>query len=170
MNLTRTAPLLLALALLAGCSGGETPALTAGERTRLYETAIEDARDEETNQAMPVLTDDDDDQAPMYLELLGLEEEKLEAFALSASLMNVRAYGIAAVYPVPGEEEAVREGLEGFIRRQEQSFEQYLADQYEVASSARLETLADGTILLVMCQDQDAVFDAIRDAIEGYGK
>ena len=51
--------------------------------------------------------------------------------------------------------------------RQKQSFEQYLADQYEVASAARLETLADGTVLLVMCQDQDGVFDAIRDAIEG---
>ena len=26
-------------------------------------------------------------------------------------------------------------------------------------------TLEDGTVLLVMCQDQDAVFDAIRDTI-----
>ena len=34
-----------------------------------------------------------------------------------------------------------------------------------MASSARLETLEDGTVLLVMCQDQDAVFDKIRDAI-----
>ena len=41
------------------------------------------------------------------------------------------------------------------------------ADQYEIASNARLETLEDGTILLVMCEDQDAVFDAIRDTIEG---
>ena len=55
--------------------------------------------------------------------------------------------------------------LEGFIDRQKQSFEQYLADQYDIASNARLETLEDGTVLLVMCQDQDAVFDAIRDTI-----
>ena len=35
----------------------------------------------------------------------------------------------------------------------------------DIASNARLETLEDGTVLLVMCQDQDAVFDAIRDTI-----
>ena len=52
-----------------------------------------------------------------------------------------------------------------FRSRQKQSFEQYLADQYDIASNARLETLEDGTVLLVMCQDQDAVFDAIRDTI-----
>ena len=91
----------------------------------------------------------------------------MEAFALSASLMNVRAYGIAAVYPADGRETAVKEGLEGFIDRQMQSFEQYLADQYDVASKARLEILTDGTVLLVMCQDQDTVYDAIRETIEG---
>ena len=41
-----------------------------------------------------------------------------------------------------------------------------LADQYEVAENARLETLEDGTILLVMCEDQDTVFDAIADAVQ----
>ena len=102
---------------------------------------------------------------PLYFDLLGLNADDMDAFALSASLMNVRAYGIAAVYPAQGREEAVREGLEGFIDRQKQSFEQYLADQYDVAANARLETLEDGTVLLVMCQDQDAVFDKIRDAI-----
>ena len=167
MNLTRTIPLLLALALLAGCSGGARPALTAGERTQLYREAIEDARDADTNQALPVISDPEAEQAALYFDLMGLSPEDAEAFALSASLMNVRAYGIAAVYPAQGRADAVREGLEGFIDRQKQSFEQYLADQYEAASAARLETLADGTVLLVMCQDQDGVFDAIRDAIEG---
>ena len=158
MNLTRILPLALSLALLAGCSGGDKPALSAEARTQLYETAIEDARD-----ALPVLSDKADEQLPLYLDLMGLTPDDVDAFALSASLMNVRAYGIAAVYPAQGREAAVREGLEGFIDRQKQSFEQYLADQYDIASNARLETLEDGTVLLVMCQDQDAVFDAIRD-------
>ena len=35
-----------------------------------------------------------------------------------------------------------------------------------MAENARLETLEDGTILLVMCQDQDTVFDAIADATQ----
>ena len=81
-------------------------------------------------------------------------------------MMNVQAYGVAAVYPAEGKDEAVRAGLQGFIDRQKQSFELYLADQYEIASNARLETLSDGTIVLVMCADQDTVFQSMRERIE----
>lgn len=42
----------------------------------------------------------------------------------------------------------------------------YLADQYEIASNARVETLEDGTILMVMCEGQDDVFTAIKTAVE----
>ena len=156
MKLQRTLPLLLLLALLAGCGTSSQPsALTAEERTQLYQTAIESARDAEMNEAIGILTDTGDDMADV------------SAFALSVSPMNIKAYGIAAIYPAAGKSDAVLEGLNAFIDRQKQSFEQYLADQYEIASNARLETLEDGTILLVMCEDQDAVFDAIRDTIEG---
>ena len=99
--------------------------------------------------------------------MLGVTAADMSAFALSVSPMNIKAYGIAAIYPAAGKSDAVLEGLNAFIDRQKQSFEQYLADQYEIAGNARLETLEDGTILLVMCEDQDAVFDAIRDTIEG---
>ena len=58
------------------------------------------------------------------------------------------------------------EGLQSFIDRQKSSFETYLVDQYAVADSARLETLQDGTVLMVMCENSDEVFDSIRKAIE----
>ena len=102
----------------------------------------------------------------MVLETAGLNQEDMTAFGISMSLMNVQAYGIAAVMPAEGREDAVKEALQGYIDRQKQSFENYLADQYAVAESARLETLSDGTVLMVMCQDQDTVFDAISKAIE----
>ena len=99
-------------------------------------------------------------------DLLGLKKEDVEACALSASLMNVKAYGVAAVCPVAGREEAVRNGLNDFIANRKESFQQYLQDQYEIADKAKLGTLKDGTILLVMCENQDQVYESIQTAIE----
>ena len=164
---------LLLSALLTGCGEGggkgeETP-LSPEERTELYKNAIESARDQEMNEAVPVITSTEDDMADFILPMLGITAENTSSFAVAVSAMNVRAYGIAAVMPAAGEDEAVLEGLNGFIENQRQSFEQYLADQYEVAKNARLETLEDGTLLLVMSEGQDALFDAIRDSIEKAG-
>ena len=60
----------------------------------------------------------------------------------------------------------MKQALQDYIDRQQQNFEMYLQDQYEVAKNAKLETLKDGTILMVMCEDQDTVFNAISTAIE----
>ena len=169
---THMLPLLLALALLAGCGGGgetessPSPSPAPQGLAETYRSAIEGARDQELNDAYPVVTDLEDEQNLPYLDLLGLDPADCEAAALSVSLMNVKAYGIAAVRPAEGKGDKVYEDLKGFISRQMQSFQQYLADQYDVASHTRLETLADGTVLLVMCEDQDQVFNAIRSAIE----
>ena len=153
--------------LLTGCAGKKDQAvLTPEERTQLYETAITSARDQETNEVLPVITSTDDDLADLVFSLLGVSDEDMTAYALSVSPMNVRAYAVAAILPAAGKDEAVREGLHSFIDHQKQSFEQYLADQYDIAVNARLETLEDGTLLLCMCAEQDAVFDAVRDAIE----
>ena len=158
--------ILLPILLLTGCSSAPESQLTAQERTELYRSAIQSARDQDANDAFPIITSAEDDTASFLLELMGLSAEDMSAFAISASAMNVKAYGIAAVYPAEGKDEAVKEAVEGFVDRQKQSFEQYLADQYDIANNARLETLEDGTILLVMCEGQDEVFTAIRSAIE----
>ena len=158
--------MLLPILLLAGCSSAPESQLTAQERTELYRSAIQDARDQDANDAFPIITSAEDDTASFLLDLMGLSAEDMSAFAISASAMNVKAYGIAAVYPAEGRDEEVKDALEGFVDRQKQSFEQYLADQYDIANNARLETLEDGTILLVMCEGQDQVFTAIRSAIE----
>ena len=155
--------LILALSLLAltACSGGgtgETDSLTPEERTQRFVTAITDARSEEDNEYNSILSSADDDTA--------VTAEDMESFAISVSLMNVKAYGIAVIKPAQDSEDTVKEGLQGFIDQQQQNFQMYLPDQYEVAKNARLETLDDGTILLVMCEDQDTVFDSIIDSLQ----
>lgn len=166
MKRLTAAALLLTLAL-TGCSGGSSGnTLSPEERTELYERAITAARDAETNEAMDVVTEADDDLAEVTFTLLGLEEGDMTAYALSVSPMNVRAYAVAAVYPAAGKEDKVLEGLRAFVESQQQSFSNYLADQYEIAVNSRLETLEDGTVLLVMSENQDQIFDAVRDVIE----
>lgn len=163
--------LTLSLSVLTGCSGKEdnkTPDKTPEELAQLYSDAITQ-NGGELVEYNPVFTQEgvDEDMNTMILESMGLVKEDMTAFAVSGSMMNVKAYGIAAVMPAEGKEEAVQEGLQSFIDRQKSSFETYLVDQYEVAKSARLEKLSDGTILMVMCEDQDTVFDAISAQILG---
>ena len=167
MKRVLTAALALAIVVLAGCSSQQTDTQrTPEELTQVYADAIT-ANGGEMVEYNPVISEvSEDDMSSILLETLGLAQDDMTAFGISASLMNVQAYGIAAVMPAEGKADAVTEALQGYIDQQKSNFENYLADQYDVASSARLETLSDGTVLMVMCSDQDTVFDAIKAAIE----
>lgn len=140
-------------AVLTAC-GQKQESRTPEELTQVYADALTENGGEMV-EYNPVISkvDSEDPVSAMILESMGLKEEDMTAFGVSGSMMNVKAYGIAAVMPAEGKEEAVKEGLQGFIDRQKSSFETYLADQYAVAESARLETLEDGTVLMVMCED-----------------
>ncbi len=161
--------LLTLCGLLTGCTAAsqeeDTP-LTPQERTELYKTAIEDSHARDENPFVELVTSPEDDMAEFLFTALDLEAEDMTAYALAISPVNVQAYGIAAVYPADGKEDDVLEALNGFIDTQKESFQQYLEEEYETASNTRLETLEDGTILMVMHPDQDTVFDTIRDAVE----
>ena len=95
--------LLLTLALAAGVLSGcgaetqENP-MTPEERTQLYRTAIESARDQDTNDAYGIVTSPEDDLAEIVFEMLGVEEGDMSAYALSVSPMNVKAYAVAAIF------------------------------------------------------------------------
>ena len=162
-----TVRVVLLCLLLTACSPKEQkPTLSYEQRTGLYETAIEAARDQAANQAFPLIDDDDDDAVQAAFDLLNLSREDVSAYAISVSLMNVKAYAVAAIYPAAGKKDTVLESLRRFVSNRQQSFKEYLADQYEIAVNTRLETLEDGTVLLVMSDNQDALFDAIRDTVE----
>lgn len=172
----------LALSLtfaLAGC-GGNTPAnpsdapseppavsLTPEEQSSAYADAINGARDEEMNTYYPAETTVTDDLSNMILPMLGVTAEDMESFAIAVSAMNVKAYGIALIKPAEGKEDTVKQGLEAFVENQKASFEHYLEDQFEIAQNAKVEVLSDGTVALVMCENQDGVLDSIKTALEG---
>ena len=168
MKKQRMLSLALVLLVTAGCTGKqeENRDLTVQERTQLYAAAIEDARDAEMNEVVPVIISGEEDLAPAVFGLIGVTEEDMEAYAIAVSPVNVKAYGIAAILPAPGREAMVVEGLQAFIDRQKSNFQTYLADQYAIAEDARLETLKDGTVLMVMCEDSDAVLEHIKTAVE----
>ena len=121
--------------------------------------AITSARGDEENEAYPVQSDKDAIES-MYYDVLGFTADDVTELAMSVSLINVKAYGIVIAKPAEGCEETVKAGLQGFIDTQCANFETYLADQYEIAKNAKLETLDDGTIIMVMCENADAVYEA----------
>ena len=163
----------LSLSVLAGCggtaenSGTTEQTKTPEEITALYKESIT-ANGGEMVEYNPVISEaKEDDGSAMLLEMMGLKAEDMTAFGISTSMMNVKAFGIAAVMPAEGKEEAVKSALQGFIDQKCMEFETYLVDQYEVAKNARLETLKDGTVLMVMTEGQDQVFEAIAAGITG---
>lgn len=160
--------LALAVTALAGCSGksGGAAAKTPEELTKLYADALT-ANGGEGVEYNPVISEaKEGDDSALLLEFLGLKAEDMTAFGISMSLMNVNAYAIAAIMPAEGKADTVKQALQTYQENQMASFEMYLADQYDIAKNAKLETLEDGTVLLVMCEGQDAVYDAIAKAIQ----
>ena len=157
------------MGLLTGCGGDSAQQRTPEELTQLYTQAITNARDEEMNRYNPVVNSPEGQDFELIMTTLGLKQEDLTAYAVSISLMNVSAYGIAAVMPVAGREEAVIQALQTYIDQTKSSFEFYLPGPFEVASNARLERLTDGTVLMVMCEDQNTVFNAVSSAITAQG-
>ena len=169
---------LLALGL-AAC--GSSPA-SSGE-PKDYVTILPEARPAEDNESLVIfhlkdgvytatggyasdLTEEDvASQGAMCLQVLGLTEEDVEEAVFSVSMMNVQSYGLAIVKPADGKETAVTEGLQTFIDGQKAAQENYLADQYAIAKAAKLDTVKSGEVVLVMCEEQDTVFSAIKDAL-----
>lgn len=137
---------------------------TEAPATSALADAITSARTDEENEAYPVFSG----KAAIedaYYQVVGFTAADVDDIAMSVSLINVKAYGIVIAKPAEGCADTVKAGLQAFIDTQCNNFETYLADQYEIAKNAKLETLDDGTIVMVMCANADAVYDAIVAAL-----
>jgi len=137
---------------------------TEAPATSALADAITSSRTDEENEAYPVFSD----KAAIedaYYQVVGFTAADVDDIAMSVSLINIKAYGIVIAKPAEGCADTVKAGLQAFIDTQCNNFETYLADQYEIAKNAKLETLDDGTIVMVMCANADAVYDAIVAAL-----
>ena len=137
---------------------------TEAPATSALADAITSARTDEENEAYPVFSDKVAIE-DAYYQVVGFTAADVDDIAMSVSLINVKAYGIVIAKPAEGCADTVKAGLQAFIDTQCNNFETYLADQYEIAKNAKLETLDDGTIVMVMCANADTVYDAIVAAL-----
>lgn len=151
-----------------------------------YTAAIVASRDQETNDSLPVLgakagesavytylpssMENDPEaaaqMADMVMQTLTLTPDQLQQYAFSISLINVKAYGVGVFMPAEGQTEAVKAALEDFVVNQQKSFENYLADQYEIAKQAKVEVLPTGEVVLVMCENSSEAFSTIEVALQ----
>ena len=151
-----------------------------------YTAAVVASRDQETNDSLPVLgakagesavytylpssMENDPEaaaqMADMVMQTLTLTPDQLQQYAFSISLINVKAYGVGVFMPAEGQTEAVKAALEDFVVNQQKSFENYLADQYEIAKQAKVEVLPTGEVVLVMCENSSEAFSTIEAALQ----
>lgn len=142
----------------------ETPAQGGSDLSAGFVNAITSARSEQENTDRPIIAKGGDVN-DLYWDTLGFAAADVSDYAFSLSLMNTQAYCVGVFKPVDGKADAVYSGLKAYIDRTIQSFTNYLPDQLVYAENARLEKLADGTVVIVMCENQDTVYDTIVAAL-----
>lgn len=172
----------LTLLSLVGCGAAGS---AGSAQPKDYAQIIHDARPAEDNEYQMIFTNGSDGKYTaidgysadyeadvlsdeienLLLPGLGLEEGSYTDFAASLSMMMIRVYGIAIVKPAEGKTDAVKDALESFVLSQQQSMENYLADQYEIALNAKVKVVPTGEVVMVCCENSDTVLANIEKAL-----
>ena len=169
------------LLLLTGCgSSGKTDSTPKD-----YAQILHDARSDEDNEYNMIFSPDknggftardgyssqyeadalNDEIQNMLLPLLDLPEGSYTDFAASISAMMVQSYGVAIVKSAEGRTQDVVDALDAYILGQQQSMEHYLEDQYQIAAAAKVKTVPTGEVVMVCCENSDAVLASIKAAL-----
>ena len=107
----------------------------------------------------------DDEVRSILLPLLNLEDDMYTDLSASLSAMMVQSYGVAIVKPAEGKTQEVVDAMDAYIQNQQQTMEHYLEDQYQIAASAKVATVPTGEVVMVCCENSDAVMNAIKTAL-----
>lgn len=165
--------LALVLAFSLTACGGSSASSSAVPKD--YAAIIKAARADDYNEAYPIIAGGEvvhnplemaDDEKGSYVEtiwaLTGLEEANMQTYALSISLINIRAYAVAIIMPAEGKTDAVTANLQEYVTGIQKSFENYLPDQYEIAKDAVVRTAKTGEIILVIDENASALADTLE--------
>ena len=100
--------------------------------------------------------------------VVGLDPAKVQKSLISIPLMNVKSSLYFVVLPAEGSEAAVKKALDDYMTAYDAMWSQYLPDQAELVRDrmvTQLET-SEGTYLVYLISgDNDAVFQALTDAL-----
>lgn len=152
----------LMLGALVGC-GGKVTSTTTGS-TADYKTIIESVRPADT-ESIAIVTADTEDTMGM-IDFFGVPKADMQKYAISVSLINIKAYGIAIVLPQEGKAQEVTNAMNTFVDTQKKAFENYLPDQYEIANAAQVKTMPTGEVVLVMCENASTVMADIEKQLK----
>ena len=173
------------LLALVGCGASGSSGSASSAAKKDYTQILHDARSDEDNKYEMIFTkgedgkftaqygysasypaeDLNDEIQNMLLPLLDLPEGSYTDLAASLSAMMVQSYGVAIVKPAEGKTQEVVDAMDAYIQNQQQTMEHYLEDQYQIAASAKVATAPTGEVVMVCCENSDAVMNAIKTAL-----
>ena len=153
---------ILLVAVLAACGGGGAPVGSNKD----YAELLTELRSEDENVVYPPITSPDDDRFGV-LDLVGVNPEDMQRYAIAASMNIVNVYGVAIILPAEGKAESIKKSLEAFVQAMKNSMENYLPNQYEIANTAIIREADTGEIVLVMCADATILMDNILKGLKG---
>lgn len=173
------------LLALVGCGGSGSSGSASSAAKKDYTQILHDARSDEDNEYEMIFTkgedgkftaqygysasypadDLNDEIQNMLLPLLDLPEGSYTDLAASLSAMMVQSYGVAIVKPAEGKTQEVVDAMDAYIQNQQQTMEHYLEDQYQIAAAAKVATVPTGEVVMVCCENSDAVMNAIKTAL-----
>lgn len=141
---------------------GETK---AGFESATLKNILNLSRPTEEAVYMDVVASSEDVGYEDILAMTKLNKDNIDTMALSASLMNVKAYTTAIIKPADGKAEDIKKSLEDWKQTQMSNFERYLADQYDVAQHAIIAE-SNGYIIMAMCENPETFVENVESYLQ----
>ncbi len=96
----------------------------------------------------------------------GFVEADMDKYAISLASTIIKVYGVAIILPAEGKQQAVMDQLNAYVEQQKAAQENYLPEQYAIASNAKIKVAPTGEILLAMCEDADTVMAELEAGLK----